>query len=147
MRSGESATINGGLKLNGIMLNDDKKIDQIMLLGFRREKADFLYEEEWRRGQNSSEHMRLMTAFSQNQQYKIYVQNILQNADDGAFVARHILERKGAVYIAGGAKMARAVKDQIIENLSAVLKGGGKEAKHLLKKLHKAGMFRVEAWS
>mmetsp|Transcript_11761 Transcript_11761/g.17747 ORF Transcript_11761/g.17747 Transcript_11761/m.17747 type:complete len:103 (-) Transcript_11761:18-326(-) len=95
----------------------------------------------------NNNHVRLMTAFSQDQHYKIYVQKILQNADDGSFIVNHILENNGAVYIAGGAKMARAVKDQVTESLSAVLDGGEIEAKNLLKKLHKIGLFRVEAWS
>ena len=60
---------------------------------------------------------------------------------------RHILENGGAVYIAGGAKMAHCVKDEIVECLAAVLPGGEREAKLVLRKLAKAGKFSVEAWS
>ena len=59
----------------------------------------------------------------------------------------HILVRKGAVYIAGGSKMARAVKDEILTALGAVLEGGENDAKRLLNKLKRTGLFSIEAWS
>ena len=62
-------------------------------------------------------------------------------------MTRHILERNGAVYIAGGSKMARAVKDEIVEALAARLDGGEKDAKRLLNKLKRKGLFSIEACS
>jgi len=62
-------------------------------------------------------------------------------------VVDHILERNGAVYIAGGSKMARAVREEIVEALGSVLEGGEGDAKKLLNKLKRKGMFSIEAWS
>mmetsp|Transcript_20591 Transcript_20591/g.38995 ORF Transcript_20591/g.38995 Transcript_20591/m.38995 type:complete len:295 (-) Transcript_20591:159-1043(-) len=62
-------------------------------------------------------------------------------------IVDHILERNGAVYIAGGSKMARAVREEIVEALGSVLEGGEGDAKKLLNKLKRKGMFSIEAWS
>ena len=86
------------------------------------------------------------------------MQRQIQNAEQShQLITRHVLEHGGAIYIAGGAKMARAVKDEILECLSAafasdgnVVAGDGsgmKEAKVLLKRLQRRGLFAVEAWS
>jgi sulfite reductase alpha subunit-like flavoprotein len=49
--------------------------------------------------------------------------------------------------VAGGPKMARAVKDVILEALSAALKSGEKDANQFLLRLFQAGRYSVEAWS
>ena len=61
-------------------------------------------------------------------------------------IAEHLLEHNGALYIAGGPKMARAVKEEVIEALGAVLEGGEKRANQFLNKLHRVGKFSIEAW-
>ena len=43
--------------------------------------------------------------------------------------------------------MARAVKDEIIEALGAVLEGGEADAKKLLNSMKRKGLFSIEAWS
>lgn len=43
--------------------------------------------------------------------------------------------------------MARAVREEIVEILGSTLAGGQTEAKIILKKLHRSGLFSVEAWS
>jgi sulfite reductase alpha subunit-like flavoprotein len=88
----------------------------------------------------------LLTAFSRDQVRKIYVQKILREGNGGNLIADHILQRGGAIYIAGGPRMARGVKEEIVEVLSEQL-GGEKEANRLLNKLQRAGRFSVEAWS
>eukprot|EP00542_Grammatophora_oceanica_P013715 CAMPEP_0194055134 /NCGR_PEP_ID=MMETSP0009_2-20130614/55706_1 /TAXON_ID=210454 /ORGANISM="Grammatophora oceanica, Strain CCMP 410" /LENGTH=110 /DNA_ID=CAMNT_0038703935 /DNA_START=1 /DNA_END=330 /DNA_ORIENTATION=+ len=109
---------------------------------------DFYYRDEWEGQYNSRNggHLRLMTAFSQDQVRKIYVQQVMIAADDGNFLVQHLLYNGGAVYVAGGAKMARCVKDEIVEVLGKVLEGGEKKAKLFLKQLQRKGKFSVEAW-
>ena len=116
----------------------------ILVFGCRKQDKDFYYKGEWERIKEDGD-LRLITAFSQDQRHKLYVQKVLREADGGAFIAKHILERGGAVYIAGGAKMARAVKDEIIESLAEII--GEKTTKTLLGKLQRTGQFSVEAWS
>jgi sulfite reductase alpha subunit-like flavoprotein len=125
---------------------DTNNLANILVFGCRKAAMDFYYEKEWEVLQKSG-NLRLLVAFSQDQKHKIYVQKVLRQADDGLLISRHILENGGAVYIAGGAKMARAIKDEIIECLSAHLLSGEKGARELLQKLQRRGKFCVEAWS
>jgi sulfite reductase alpha subunit-like flavoprotein len=120
--------------------------DNILLFGCRKEEADFYYEKEWKDMEQSGR-LGLLTAFSRDQWHKIYVQQKLQKADeDHAFLARHVLENSGAIYVAGGPKMARAVKEEIIESLGRTLDGGEIQAAKLLGKLQRLGRYSVEAW-
>ena len=140
---GESdiSTVSNGFKS---LPGDDA--DNILVFGCRKKAKDYYYSNEWEDLTNSKR-LRVIPAFSRDQKHKLYVQRALREASGGELIVRHILERQGAVYIAGGSKMARAVKDEIVEGLSAVLDGGEKDAKKLLNKLKRAGLFSIEAWS
>jgi len=120
--------------------------DNVLVFGCRQESMDYYYEKEWNELQNQGR-VRVLTAFSQDQKHKLYVQKVVREADNGLLIAKHILEDNGAVYIAGGAKMARAVKDEILECLGKSLPSGEAGAKVLLQKLQRVGKFSVEAWS
>jgi len=118
----------------------------LLIFGCRKKLADFHYSLEWQEAVDSGL-MRLLTAFSQDQERKIYVQQVVRDAEDGTLLARHLLEHGGALYVAGGVKMARAVREEILEILGNTLAGGQTEAKMILKTLQKSGLFSVEAWS
>lgn len=120
--------------------------ENILIFGCRKQKADYYYRKEWE-ALTQENNLRVLTAFSQDQMQKMYVQKILRDADDGLLIATHILERGGAVFIAGNPKMARAVKQEIIEVLSDSLPGGEKQANKLLNKMQRMGRFSIEAWS
>ena len=120
--------------------------ENILIYGSRKSAADFYYEKEWET-LRQEKNLRLLTAFSQDQFRKIYVQKVLREADDGVLIAKHILEQGGAVYIAGNPKMARAVKQEITEVLSDALPGGEEQTKRLLNKMQRMGRFSIEAWS
>eukprot|EP00536_Pseudo-nitzschia_multiseries_P010853 jgi/Psemu1/204414/e_gw1.348.61.1 len=127
---------------------DEKDNENILVFGCRKQTADFYYREEWERLTSDEDcHFRILKAFSQDQAHKIYVQKVLREADDGTLIARHILEKGGAVFIAGGPKMARAVKQEIVEALTDVLPGGEKQAHQILNKMQRMGRFGIEAWS
>lgn len=119
--------------------------DNILVFGCRKERMDFYYNNEWDTLAKASK-LSLYTAFSQDQWHKIYVQQIIRDTQGGTLISVHILEKNGAIFIAGSAKMARAVKDEIVECLSKVL-GGTKEALEVLKTMQRNGKFAVEAWS
>jgi sulfite reductase alpha subunit-like flavoprotein len=88
----------------------------ILLFGCRKEAIDFYYRDEWHDlvRQNM---LGLVTAFSQDQWHKIYVQQKLREMDESGsgWIQQHILARQGSIYIAGGPKMARAVQQEIVE--------------------------------
>ena len=131
------------LVINTSQMNGD---ENILVFGCRKKDSDYYYRTEWEklRQQNN---IRLLTAFSQDQRQKMYVQKVLRDADDGALIAKHILEHGGAVFIAGNPKMARAVKQEISEVLSDILPGGEKQTIKLLHKMQRLGRFTIEAWS
>jgi sulfite reductase alpha subunit-like flavoprotein len=120
--------------------------DNILVFGCRKQKADYYYEAEWQ-PMCQDKCLRVLNAFSRDNLHKLYVQRVLKEADGGTLIAMHILEKSGAVYIAGGPKMARAVKEEIIEALGKELEGGEKQANLLVNKLQRMGRFSVEAWS
>jgi sulfite reductase alpha subunit-like flavoprotein len=144
------------LRLNGRSCNssgekkgtfEELKRDNILVFGCRKKTADFYYQEEWKLLQQSGR-VGLMVAFSRDQWHKVYVQQILGSANyRGEQLARHILDKKGAVYVAGGPKMARDVKEKIVEHLAKHMTGGKKEAQHMISKLQRVGRFNVEAWN
>ena len=129
-----------------MLLEEESTRNNVLVFGCRKSSADFYYKEEW--AQLSEEgQLRLLTAFSRDQYQKVYVQKVLREADQGALIARHLLELEGALYIAGGPQMARAVKEEVMEVLSNVLPGGEKEAKGFLRRLQRLGKFSIEAWN
>ncbi|KAL7576937.1 hypothetical protein ACA910_006694 [Epithemia clementina (nom. ined.)] len=125
--------------------------DDILIFGCRKKSADFYYQDEW---EAMKPQLGLLTAFSQDQWHKIYVQSVLKTSDPmGANLMTQLKDHNGSIYIAGGAKMARAVKDEIVELLSKVQNSKSAEQdatssiKQWLAKLQRQGRFRVEAWS
>jgi sulfite reductase alpha subunit-like flavoprotein len=120
--------------------------DAILVFGCRKKDSDFYYEEEWS-SLIKSGRMTLLTAFSQDQWHKVYVQQVLANELGRDQIVKHIFDCKGAIYIAGGPKMVRAAIDVIIESISDHLKCEAKEARRILTNLQTLGMYSVEAWS
>ena len=125
----------------------DDALDTILVFGCRKKTSDYYYGHEWT-SLVKDKRLRLIPAFSRDQNHgKLYVQRALREANGGELIATHLLNHQGAVYIAGGSKMARAVKDEIVVALGARLNGGEKDAKKYLNKLKRLGFFSIEAWS
>jgi sulfite reductase alpha subunit-like flavoprotein len=122
--------------------------DSILVFGCRKESADFYYAKEWR-GLEQSGGLGLLTAFSRDQWHKIYVQQVIAKAEvENRLLSRVLIERNGSVYIAGGPKMARAVKDTIVESLAkSFFDDDEKRAQQFLTMLQRAGRLSIEAWS
>jgi sulfite reductase alpha subunit-like flavoprotein len=126
---------------------DDDDMDNILVFGCRKKASDYYYGHDWAR-LVKGKRLRLIPAFSRDQaRGKLYVQRALREANGGELIATHLLKCMGAVYIAGGSKMAMAVKDEIIVALGARLDGGERDAKRYLNKLKRMGLFSIEAWS
>lgn len=120
----------------------------ILIFGCRKKDMDFYYEDEW----NILEHsglLQILTAFSQDQWHKVYVQQVLESEKFGREkIVRHLIDNEGAIYIAGGPKMARAVNDVVLEALCQFANcSDEKNARKTLSKLQYLGLYSVEAWS
>ncbi|GMI30586.1 hypothetical protein TrCOL_g4354 [Triparma columacea] len=115
----------------------------VLVQGFRREGMDDYYSGEW-----EGLGVEVWKAESQRGVRKIYVQDVIR--ERGVEVADIILRRKGALLIAGGAKMATAVAEEVARILGEKI-GAGKDSKKvgrkLLEALRKKGRYSMESWT
>ena len=119
----------------------------VLLFGCRKTDADFYYASEWKTLEDSGQ-LHLLTAFSQDQQHKVYVQQVLESEKVGYLkIVQHLIDSKGAIYMAGNPKMARAVNDVIVEALCKFYNYGEKDARKTLSRMQSLGLYSVEAWS
>jgi sulfite reductase alpha subunit-like flavoprotein len=124
-----------------------QECDDVLVFGCRKESCDFYYKSDWN-SLSEQGRLHLLTAFSRDQWHKIYVQQVLRKANEATrLLARHLIDRGGAIYIAGGPKMARAIKDEILEALARELGGDEKQARLFLARLQRVGLYSVEAWT
>ncbi|KAJ3605992.1 hypothetical protein NHX12_028035 [Muraenolepis orangiensis] len=106
------------------------KTDNVLFFGCRSEFKDFFFSDEWReKGEDGK--LSLFTAFSRDQEDKIYVQH-----------------RAAYFYIAGNAKeMPASVRDALKETFQ--LEGGLslEEADQMVVAMERVGRFQRETWS
>ncbi|OKP09218.1 NADPH-dependent diflavin oxidoreductase 1 [Penicillium subrubescens] len=122
----------------------------VLLYGGRNRTADFFFEEEW-------EHLskliplQVLTAFSRDQQQKIYVQDTIRQNLTLFFRLLH--DMRGSVYICGSSgRMPQAVREALIE---AFAEGGAPltgqpytraQAEEFLIGMEKSGRYKQETW-
>lgn len=113
-----------------------------LVFGCRRAITDYYYKEEWTEfGKKSN--FEVFNAFSQEEVgRKTYVQDVLDHVDSLA----SILMSKGYIFIAGNPRMARCVKDKLIDILVKESDGDRRAAKTLFGRLQKSGHVSIEAW-
>jgi sulfite reductase alpha subunit-like flavoprotein len=119
--------------------------DSRLLFGCRKRDMDFYYRKEWDELVQASR-LQLWTAFSQEDVTgkKVYVQNRM--ADEHEMIIHHVLVLRGAVYVAGGAKMARSVQQELLQILTQAT-GSASQSQLILKTMQRRGAYAVEAWS
>ena len=135
--------------------------DNCLVFGCRTMQDDYLYGAEWSSAVSSSSSststslppnrppaLGVVLSLSQGPNgSKRYVQRALRESTGREILARHILEDGGCVYIAGGARMAQAVKEEIVEAIMHVVKGGRSEAVAIVSAMRRKGLLAIEAWS
>ncbi|XP_051552584.1 NADPH-dependent diflavin oxidoreductase 1-like isoform X2 [Myxocyprinus asiaticus] len=121
------------------------KMANVLFFGCRSESKDFYCRSEWEEKVQAGQ-MILFTAFSRDQEDKIYVQHRVK--EQSKLIWDLITKRNAFFYIAGNAKqMPTGVCDAlkgIFEN-----EGGMSEnqAQEILDSMEKAGRFQSETWS
>ncbi|KAG6598074.1 NADPH-dependent diflavin oxidoreductase [Phytophthora cinnamomi] len=117
-----------------------------LYFGCRHENKDFLYGEELRGLLPSGDLTELHTAFSRDQDHKIYVQTRLAENKDTIF--DFIMNGEGCIYIAGSAKR---MPNDVYEVLRDILRSVGKiplpTAEKVMKTLARKKRYVVESWS
>jgi sulfite reductase alpha subunit-like flavoprotein len=119
--------------------------DSRLLFGCRKREMDFYYRSEWDELVQTIG-LQLWTAFSQEEDAgkKVYVQHRM--AEEQETIIHHILVLRGAVFVAGGAKMARSVQQELLEILTKAT-GSTSQSQLILKTMQRRGTYAVEAWS
>ncbi|KAE8886545.1 NADPH-dependent diflavin oxidoreductase 1 [Phytophthora fragariae] len=117
-----------------------------LYFGCRHENKDFLYGDELRGLVTSGDLTELHTAFSRDQDHKIYVQTRLAENKEAVF--DFIMNGEGCIYIAGSAKR---MPNDVYEVLRDILRSVGKiplpTAEKVMKTLARKKRYVVESWS
>lgn len=119
--------------------------DTILYFGCRRKGEDFIYEDELEVYCQSGSLTRLYTAFSRDQEHKVYVQHLLEQNKEETW---NVLENQGHVYICGDARnMAR----DVLATLECIIMEMGhmdkEKADEYIKKLQAKGRYSADVWS
>jgi NADPH-ferrihemoprotein reductase len=130
----------------------DQKLDpdqSLLFFGCRERNKDFLYKEELSEHHERNQ-IKLYTAFSREQQEKIYVTHRLQENED---LVWKLLQNGGFLYVCGDAKgMAKSVQDilkEIVKKNTCVgetEEEREKKASEYLKQLTQSERFQQDVW-
>ncbi|XP_004390725.1 NADPH-dependent diflavin oxidoreductase 1 isoform X2 [Trichechus manatus latirostris] len=117
----------------------------LLFFGCRHRDQDFYWEAEWRELERRG-CLTLVTAFSREQEQKVYVQQRLRELGP---LVWELLDRRGAhFYLAGNAKSMPA---DVTEALTSIFQehGGlsGRDAASYLARLQRTLRFQVETWA
>ncbi|XP_004613420.2 NADPH-dependent diflavin oxidoreductase 1 isoform X1 [Sorex araneus] len=116
-----------------------------LFFGSRRRDQDFYWEAEWRALEERG-CLTLVTAFSREQEQKVYVQHRLQ--ESGPLVWE-LLDRQGAYFfLAGNAKLMPAAVSEALASIFQEQGGlSGSEAAAYLARLQRDLRFQTETWA
>ena len=109
---------------------------------------DFYFDQDWSKlAKESSGLFSIFTAFSRDQEDKIYVQHVIENLK--LYIGDLIVNQDAFVYIAGNAKqMPDQVKDALIEAILSIDDDGDKQgATAFLNQMSKEKRLQMETWS
>ncbi|XP_046901451.1 NADPH-dependent diflavin oxidoreductase 1 isoform X1 [Hypomesus transpacificus] len=117
----------------------------VLFFGCRSEYKDFYCRSEWEEMERAG-HLTLFTAFSRDQEDKIYVQHRVK--DQAKLLWDLIANRNAYFYIAGNAKQ---MPSSVCDALKMVFQSEGgvssEEAEEMLVAMEKAGRLQRETWS
>ncbi|CAK9086938.1 NADPH-dependent diflavin oxidoreductase 1 (NADPH-dependent FMN and FAD-containing oxidoreductase) [Durusdinium trenchii] len=116
-----------------------------LYFGCRSQAKDYYYAEEWQGLVAAGKLGSVRTAFSRDQQRKIYVQNLLR--EDHEALHNILVRQGGVVFISGSAeRMPTEVREAIVEALGKHMESAD-EAKAFVARCEREGRLKIEAWS
>ena len=124
----------------------DARGDVLLFTGNRHVETEFLFRAELHEYVRNGTLSQLYTAFSRDQQDKVYVQHRLREV--GPLIVDIILHKGGYVFVCGdGAKMAKDVKETVHELLQAHAGLSVAEADAKLTELRQRHKYVEDIWS
>lgn len=118
--------------------------ESVLFFGCRKRDADFFFRDEWT-DLESKMSLQMFTAFSRDQDKKIYVQDLIKQQSKLVFRLLH--ESQGIIYVCGSSgKMPQSVRQSVIEVFKQV--GGMEqvEAENYLQTMEREGRYKQETW-
>ncbi|KAF5718730.1 NCP1-NADPH-cytochrome P450 reductase [Fusarium mundagurra] len=115
-----------------------------LFYGCRKRAEDFLYEEEWNAyTAELGSKFRMYTAFSREQQKKVYVQDlILQQSKDVA----SLIQNGGHVYVCGDVGMGRGVTETLCKVLASETNVPLADAQRVLSDMRHSHRYQEDVW-
>ncbi|XP_054468741.1 NADPH-dependent diflavin oxidoreductase 1 [Anoplopoma fimbria] len=117
----------------------------VLFFGCRSESKDFYFRSEWEEMMKTG-HLNLFTAFSRDQEDKVYVQDRVR--EHAELLWDLIANRSACFYIAGNAKqMPTSVCDALKEVFQQEGDMSSEDASQMLATMERTGQFQSETWS
>jgi len=116
----------------------------LLFFGCRSQSADFFYHDEWNAMKDLMP-LGVHTAFSRDQQSKVYVQDLIREHADSVFRLLH--ESNGIVYVCGSSgKMPQAVRAALVDVFVSHGEMGSEAAEKYIESMEKEGRYKQETW-
>ena len=116
----------------------------VLVFGCRNRGADYFYQDEWK---DLMERIPLavFTAFSRDQNHKVYVQDIIRQ--QASSIHRLLVELGGIVYVCGSSgKMPKAVRAALLDVFRKEGNINERAAESYLESMEKDGRYQQETW-
>ncbi|CAD8077776.1 unnamed protein product [Paramecium primaurelia] len=121
-----------------------KQNEYILYFGCKHENGDFIYKDQLREFQRRKIIDKFYTAFSRDQEKKIYVQDLLKHNSEELF--NQIINDKVVIYICGSTNMGNSVQHLIKEILIKYSNWSEHEAEERIQNMQKQKFLIKELW-
>ena len=116
----------------------------VLIFGCRNQSADYFYRDEWDSLMQQIP-LEVFTAFSRDQDYKFYVQDVIRR--QASSVHRLLVELGGVVYVCGSSgKMPKAVRAALADVFREEGNIDERAAEKYLESMEKEGRYQQETW-
>jgi len=118
-----------------------EKAEKLLFFGGRNRAADFFFSSEW-----AGLGVTVETAFSRDQEDKVYVQHRLVEQGVGRRVASLLLDQGASFFLAGNSKqMPGQVREALVQVLAQRL--GEQGAEQYVTDMEEGGRYQTETWA
>lgn len=118
--------------------------ESVLFFGCRKRDADLFFCDEWAHLESKMP-LQMFTAFSRDQDEKIYVQDLIKQQSELVF--RLLYKSRGIIYVCGSSgKMPHSVRGSVIEVFKQVGGMEQPEAENYLQVMEKEGRYKQETW-